>query len=54
MHSLSTVVGAAGTGGVNIIVDVLDRTGQILFTQNVVISNDVKFDRVLWSRLHVV
>jgi hypothetical protein len=47
MHCLSTGVGAAGTGGVNIIVDVLDHTGQILFTQNVVISNYVKFDSLV-------
>lgn len=55
MHSLSTGGGAAGTGGVYKIVDVLDHTGETFFTQNVIISNDVKFDRVfvadcMWCR----
>jgi hypothetical protein len=54
MHCLSTGGGAAGTGGVYIMVDVSDHNGKILFTQNVIISNDVKFDRVLWGRLHVM
>jgi hypothetical protein len=57
MHCLSTGGGggaAAGTGGVYVTVDVLDHTGKILFIQNEITSNDMKFDRVLWGRLHVV
>jgi len=54
MQCLSTGSSAVGTGGVYVIVNVSDHTDKILFIQNVIVSNDVKFDRVLWGRLHVV
>jgi hypothetical protein len=54
MHCLNTSGGAAGTSSVNIMVDVSVHIGKTLFTQNVIINNDVKFDTVLWGRLHVV
>jgi hypothetical protein len=54
MHCLSTSGDAAGTGSIYIIVDVSVHIGKILFTQNVMINNDVKFDTVLWGGLHMV
>jgi len=59
MHHPSIGDGVAGTGGVYIIVDVFgpywsDRIGKKQFTQNVIISKDMQFDRVLCGRLHVV
>jgi hypothetical protein len=57
MHCLSTGGGgggAAGTGGIYIIEDVSVHIGKTLFTQTVIINNYIKFDRVLWGRLHVV
>jgi hypothetical protein len=54
MHCLKSGGGAAGMGGIYIMVDVLVHIGKTLFPQNVIINNHLKFDRVLWGRLHVV